>query len=245
MTATSRQHAKKMSYTLEDVHAPDRPLRTTHNPLFSSSVSAPKDSRLFPTAEEDLTASKVSSLVMRRHGRKDGRKDGASVDITRRRSGEQMERFKKAASAKQLRRVSSLDLPACVVVKSGDAADAGEVLQHCAFRMETFRVHNKVAPPGSASFLFVFNGGGASQSALEVTHSPRPSSAGSSPSNSGVEGRVTMTLGGMNVPHLPGEPYSCHIRQVGTVTFNPRKQAKGSYLYILSQEGRTLYSVLS
>lgn len=44
-------------------------------------------------------------------------------------SGEQMERFKKAASAKQLRRVSSLDLPACVVVKSGDAADAGEVLQ--------------------------------------------------------------------------------------------------------------------
>ena len=44
-------------------------------------------------------------------------------------SGEQMERFKKAASAKQLRRVSSLELPACVVVKSGDAADAGEVLQ--------------------------------------------------------------------------------------------------------------------
>lgn len=44
-------------------------------------------------------------------------------------SGEQMERFKKAASAKQLRRVSSMELPACVVVKSGDAADAGEVLQ--------------------------------------------------------------------------------------------------------------------
>lgn len=51
-----------------------------HPPVFARNVS-----RLFPTAEEDLTASKVSSLVMRRHGRKDGRKDGASVDITRRR----------------------------------------------------------------------------------------------------------------------------------------------------------------
>lgn len=45
------------------------------------------------------------------------------------RTSGQEERFKKAASAKQLQLVSAVDVPACVVVKSGDASDAGEVLQ--------------------------------------------------------------------------------------------------------------------
>lgn len=45
------------------------------------------------------------------------------------RTSDQEERFKKAASAKQLQLVSAVDVPACVVVKSGDASDAGEVLQ--------------------------------------------------------------------------------------------------------------------
>lgn len=41
------------------------------------------------------------------------------------RSGE----HKRATGARKVKLVSSVDLPACVVVKSGDAADAGEVLQ--------------------------------------------------------------------------------------------------------------------
>lgn len=109
--------------------------------------------------------------------------------------------------------------------------------------MEAFRVHNKSAAgarPAATTFLFVFHGGQPNQIALEITHKPRPTSAdadgGASrddtilgrlpPSPTNGEGRVTMTLGGNSVPHLPGEPYSCHIHQVGTVTFNPRKQVR-------------------
>lgn len=135
-------------------------------------------------------------------------------------------------------------------------APASSAVQHCAFHMETFRVHTKSTSPTAAAaaaagrgppsvtFLFVFNGGGASQVALEITHKPRPASAGAAgsptgggrddtildrlpPSPSNGEGRVTMTLGGRSVPHLPGEPYSCYIHQVGNVTFNPRKQVRG------------------
>lgn len=120
-------------------------------------------------------------------------------------------------------------------------------LQHCAFHMEAFRVRTKAAPaagggPPSTTFLFVFHGGQPNQVALEITLKPRPTSAGADgggsasrddtilgrlpPSPTNGEGRVTMTLGGMSVPHLPGEPYSCHIHQVGSVTFNPRKQVR-------------------
>ncbi|CAM9355512.1 unnamed protein product [Scytosiphon promiscuus] len=209
-------------------------------------------------------------MVMRRHVQKDGRQEGAMVNTNRQRP----DGVKRTASKKQLRRLSSQDVPACVVVKSGDGSDAGEVLQHSAFHMEAFRVHSSPrtqAGPGSGggggcgrgggsssstTFLFVFHGGQPNQAALEITHTPRRASAGACslegmeppvrlpPSPSNGEGRVTMTLGGKSVPHLPGEPYSCHIRQVGTVTFNPRKQAQGNYLYILSQEGRTLFTAL-
>lgn len=150
--------------------------------------------------------------------------------------------------------------------------------QHCAFRMETFRVHDKTAAPGSITFRFVFNPGSPSQAVLDATHIVRRSStssttipettsststakdvgSGEDPQSSsrpaaavaGEEGgksgqqlsssvssglksgsgsmeeRITMTLGGMYVPHSAGTPHECHIRQVGTVTFNPRKQVR-------------------
>ncbi|CAB1113237.1 unnamed protein product [Ectocarpus sp. CCAP 1310/34] len=229
-----------------------------HNPLFSNAVSgAPKDERLFPTTkgEEANERRKSSSMVMRRHMKKDCRQDGTLVDKTKRR----VDRSQKITSERQMRRVSSLDVPACVAVKSEDASDAGEILQHCAFHMEAFRVHTKnqtvaAGAPTPTTFMFVFHGGQPNQATLEVTHTPpcltpargkAGDGGGEEPDpTSEGEGRVTMTLGGNNVPHRPGEPYSCYIRQVGHVTFNPRKQARG-YLYILSQEGRTLFTSLS
>lgn len=39
------------------------------------------------------------------------------------------DRLKKTTSERQMRRVSSQDVSACVVVKKGDASDAGEILQ--------------------------------------------------------------------------------------------------------------------
>lgn len=158
-------------------------------------------------------------------------------------------------------------------------------IQHCAFRMETFRVHDLSAPT-TVSFRFVFNTGLPSQAILDVTHVRRwssnpasavgeatPATAAGENSNSsrpprktgppaGAQGdsgrgarrpaggsemdkvgrkfdggggrvasedssmRVIMSVEGINVTQCAaGEHlYSCHIRQVGTVTFNPLKQ---------------------
>lgn len=101
--------------------------------------------------------------------------------------------------------------------------------------MEAFKVQTKNQAPGSTTLLFVFHSGTPNQATLEITHTKRRASVAPDPegilgrlppSPSNGEGRVTMTLGGKSVPHLPGEPYSCHIHQVGRVTFNPRKQVR-------------------
>lgn len=110
--------------------------------------------------------------------------------------------------------------------------------------MDTFRVHDKSAP-GLTSFRFVFNRGLPSQAVLDVNHMRPHSSVCDKQSKQGAKEKllgaakqtrdeerkdemVKLILEGMQVPHTKGQPHICHIRQVGTVTFNPRKQVRNA-----------------